>query len=54
MSTPQELRNLAIQIKKYGIHPETGFGGMVLTKEGETDIVEALRFHADALEKSKS
>jgi hypothetical protein len=41
-----ELRKLAAQIEKYG----TRHFQIALTDSGEADIVEALRFQADALE----
>jgi hypothetical protein len=47
MAKPYELRNLAAQIERYG----TRNFKIALTNEGEADVVAALRFQADALEK---
>jgi hypothetical protein len=43
-----QLRTLAVQIEKYG----TSNMDIRLTDEGERDVVEALRFKADILERA--
>jgi len=44
----EDLRMLASQIEKYG----TSHSQIVLTRLAESQLVEALRFQADALEKA--